>query len=111
MARKGKRENDGLRLTDKKHPKMGIVSTILALVSLLLFAAICFWSGTQRGSLGLYAGAVGLLCFAISVAGFVCAWMSLHQENIRTLFPTIGSVVNGLMMVLYLLLYVWGASL
>ncbi len=111
MARRRKRENDGLRLTDKRHPGLGILSTVLALASLILFGAVCFVSGTNRGNSGLGVGLVGVLCFLISIAGFICAWISLHQENIRPHFPTIGSVLNGLMMIMYLMLYIWGTSL
>lgn len=111
MSQKRKRENDGLRLTDKRHPGLGILSTVLAGISLVIFCGVCLLSGQNRGNLGLSAGVLGLVCFGISVAGFICAWVSLHLENIRTLFPTIGSMANGLMVVMYLILYAWGTSL
>ena len=108
-ARRRWRKQEGeLRLTDKKHPITGIVSTIIGVVTVLLFAGICFFSGTEGGSAGMVVGVLGLLCFVLSVTGFVLAWISLHQENIRTLFPTIGSILNGIQVVGYMLLYFLG---
>lgn len=113
MSRRKKRdrENEGLRLTDKKHPKGAIVSTILSVVSLGIFAVLCFMSGETNGQSGIEAGWIGLLCLAISIVGFILAWISLHQENIRPLFPTIGALANGLIMLMYIIVYVWGTSL
>ena len=42
---KKKRRKDGLHLTDKKHPKQGIWSTVLGILSLVLFLVLCFLSG------------------------------------------------------------------
>lgn len=108
--RKKKRENEGLRLTDKKHPRMAILSSGLAVLSLGIFAVLCFMSGETNGQSGIEAGIVGILCFCISIGGFVLAWISLHQENIRPLFPTIGAVANGLMILFYLIVYILGTS-
>lgn len=111
MARKKKkRENEGLRLTDKRHPKMAILSCGLAIFSFASFAVLCFMSGETNGHSGIEAGIMGLLCFAVTIVGFILAWISLTRENIRPLFPTIGAVVNGLMMLFYLIVYILGTS-
>ena len=109
-GRKKKRENDGLRLTDKKHPKIAVLSTGMAVLSLGIFAVLCFMSGETNGQSGIEAGLIGILCFCISIAGFIMAWLSLHQDNIRPLFPTIGAVANGLLMLFYLIVYILGTS-
>lgn len=115
MSHRGKRgkerTNEGLRLTDKKHPKGAILSTILAVISIGIFALLCFLSGESNGNSGLEAGILGILCFCISIAGFILAWISLHQENIRPFFPTIGALANGLMMLFYLMVYIWGTAM
>lgn len=89
----------------------GIASAILAGVSLLSFAAACVISGRNGGNAGLGIGLIGMLCFLASITGFIMAWISLHQENIRPLFPTIGSVVNGLLIIVYMILYILGISM
>ena len=51
---KKKRKKDGLHLTDKKHPKQGIASTILGLLSLVLFLVLCILSGQAGGNAGIW---------------------------------------------------------
>lgn len=111
MKKRGrKREKGELRLTDKRHPPIGIASFVLSIISFILFAAACIMSGWNGGNGGLSVGITGILSFFISVAGFIMAWFGLHQENIRPLFPAIGSVVNGLLVILYMILYILGAA-
>lgn len=59
-------------------------------------------SGNNKGNGGMIVGIVGILCFIISISGFILSWISLRKENIRYLFPTIGAVVNGLQIVGYM---------
>ncbi len=109
LRKKGhKKEKGELRLTDKRHPMSGIASSILAIISFVSFAAACIISGLDAGNAGLGIGLIGVSCFLVSTAGFIMAWISLHQENIRPLFPTIGSVANGLLIILYMILYILG---
>lgn len=109
LRKKGhKKESGELRLTDKRHPISGIVSSILAVVSFVSFAAACIMSGMNGGNAGFGIGLVGISCFLVSITGFIIAWISLHQENIRPLFPTAGSLVNGILIIIYMVLYILG---
>lgn len=108
--KKKKRGREGLRLTDKKHPKSAVLATGLAVLSFVIFAVICFLSGESRGQSGIEAGVIGIFCFAVSIAGFLLSWISLMQDNIRTLFPSIGVVANGLLVLFYLIVYILGTS-
>lgn len=109
MKKKGHKKDSGeLRLTDKRHPIAGIVSTILAGISFISFAAACIISGKNGGNAGAGVGITGILCFLSSTAGFIMAWISLHRENIRPLFPAIGSMVNGILIIIYMILYILG---
>lgn len=108
LGRKKKKENEGLRLTDKRHPPIAVLSCGLAVLSLGVFAVLCFMSGETDGHSGLEAGIMGLICALISIVGFVMAWISLNQDNIRTLFPTIAAVSHGLLILLYLIVYILG---
>lgn len=111
--KKKRHKNEGgeLRLTDKRHPPLGIASSVLAAVSFVSFATVCIISGKAGGKAGPGAGLIGILCFLISVTGFIMSWVSLHQEDIRPLFPTIGSVTNGLLIIIYMLLYILGTAM
>lgn len=104
-----KKEKGELRLTDKRHPPLGIASFIFSIFSFISFATACIMSGQEGGDGGLSVGIIGVLSFFIGVMGFMMAWFGLRQENIRPLFPAIGSVVNGLLVILYMILYILGA--
>ena len=106
--KKKKEARSLLRLTDKKHPISGIIAMIMGIVSLIIFADTCFISSQSHGKAGMMVGVMGFICFLLSIAGFGLSWYTLHQENIRPHFPTIGAIISGLSMVFYLLLYIWG---
>ena len=97
FKRKRKKEGE-LRLTDKKHPISGIWSVLIGVFALIMFIVTCFISGDNGGKGGIIVGIVGIL-----------SWMSLRKENIRYLFPTIGAVVNGLQIIGYMIVYIWGS--
>ena len=110
MRSRKKRKKEGeLRLTDKKHPASGIWAVIIGIFALVMFGVTCFVSGNNKGYGGMIVGIVGILCFIISISGFILSWISLRKENIRYLFPTIGAVVNGLQIVGYMVVYIWGS--
>lgn len=108
---KRKQKQSSLKLTDKKHPPIAIGATLIGLCSGVAFFIVCLVSSQSHGKAGVYIGAWGILCLLLSVAGFVMSWISLKQDNIRTLFPTIAAVMNGLLLVFYFLLYFWGSFL
>lgn len=107
-AKKKKKRQSTLRLTDKRHPVSGVIAAGLGMLSVGMFLCLCFVSSQSHGNAGLLIGLAGILCFLISVTGFVMAWITLHRENIRPVFPTIAAVVCGLSIVFYLVLYVLG---
>lgn len=109
MARRRKKAEGELRLSSKKHPRRGIASTCFAILSILLFGAACIYSGTLDGKAGMEIGIAGLACIVISITGFVFAWLALHEENIKAVFPTVGILLNGLLVILYMILYLLGS--
>ena len=108
MAKK-KQKQSSLKLTDKKHPPLAIGATFVGLCSGLGFFAVCMVSSQSHGKSGMYIGAWGIFCLLLSGLGFVMAWVSLRKDNIRTFFPSVAAVINGLVMVFYILLYFWGS--
>ena len=107
-SKKKRQEGSSLRLTDKRHPVMGIVAAFLGISSVAAFVSLCFVSCQSHGKAGMAVGAAGIACFLVSLLGFVLSWASLNKDNIRPLFPTIAAIVNGLSVVFYFLLYMLG---
>lgn len=105
---KSKKKQSSLKLTDKKHPPLAIGATFVGLSSGIGFFIVCLVSSQSHGKAGVYIGVWGILCLLLSAVGFVMSWISLKRDNIRTLFPTISAIINGLLLVFYFLLYFWG---
>ena len=99
----GKRRK--IQFTDKKHPFIGIVSMLIAVLSLI----IC--SSMEKGRGGIQYGYLGIVNLALSVVGFVLSLRCYKKEDIYMTCPAVGSVLNGIIIILYLILYFQGALL
>ncbi|MCH5265552.1 MAG: hypothetical protein J1F02_06610 [Lachnospiraceae bacterium] len=99
-----------IQFTDKTHPVMGIVSVVMGGASLLLLAILCILSSMAKGASGLSAGYLGILALLVAIVGFVLAARCYQKEDIYLVTPAVGSVLNGMLVVISLLLYVIGAA-
>lgn len=106
MMRERKREN--LKLTNKKHPKDAIMATLFAVLSIVILVLACVHSSKSEGNGGIGVGFAGVAASIVSAAGFIMAAKSLKQDEIRYLFPTLASVMNGILLIFYVFIYFWG---
>lgn len=106
QVRFGKRRR--IRFSDRTHPVTGIVSTIIGVVSLSILVILCIISEKAGGNAGIAIGVVGILSFIASVIGFVIATRCYRKEDIYMTMPTIGSILNGMLVIVYLLLFFVG---
>lgn len=96
--------------TKQKHSEKGIVSTVLAGISLglLFLSAIC--SLCSHGKGGVYLGAAGILAMGISIYGFYMGLKSFSEKNRSQVFCKIGALGSGVLMVVWLALFLVGLS-
>ena len=71
-------------------------------------AAIC--SLVMSGQGGMYLGAMGILALGLSVYGFILGLKSFSEQNRAFLYSKIGSVANGVLMVIWIALFLVGIS-
>ncbi len=102
----GKRRK--IQFTDKKHPMMGIASMVMSFVSLIIMFALFIGSGNAQGQGGMVYGYLGMLNLILSVVGFVLALKCLKKDDVYLTTPTIGSVLNGMIIIIFLMLYLVG---
>ena len=107
QIRFGKRKK--IQFTDRSHPLMGIISVILGGLSLAALIALCAFSGEVGGKAGIFVGVIGMISMAMSSVGFVLAIKCYRKEEIYVVTPTIGSITNGLLIIVYFLLLFMGA--
>ena len=72
-----------IRFSDKKHPKHGIISVVLGVLSIIILLTLCIVSGHAKGRAGMEIGALGLATMVLSIIGFVLA---VRCRNIRNFF-------------------------
>lgn len=94
----------------QKHSSGGILSSIFAGISLFVLGGCAIASLAFHGKGGIYLGAMGLAAMCISVYGFILGLRSFSEKNRDQLYCKIGSVGNGVLMVLWLGLFLVGIS-
>jgi hypothetical protein len=92
----------------RRHTGIGIASAIIGIVVILGFIAVAIISGLAGGQGGFVLGVAGILLLALSITGFVLSYRALKKKDIFYRFPVIGAVLNGLMVILFLVLYLLG---
>lgn len=107
QIRFGRRKN--IRFTDKTHPAQGIAAALTGVCSVVLLNVLFVLSSKAQGDAGLFVGVLGMLDLAISIVGFVLALKCYKKEDIYMITPTLGAVLNGLMIISCMLLYVLGS--
>lgn len=103
----GKRRK--IQFTDKKHPFLGIVSLIIALVSFFLMLGLFIGSGIAKGNGGIVYGYLGICNLIFSTVGFIFSLRCYKKEDVYMTTPTAGSILNGIIIIIYLILYFQGA--
>ena len=98
-----------IRFSDKKHPKHGIISVVLGVLSIIILLTLCIVSGHAKGRAGMEIGALGLATMVLSIIGFVLAVRCNKEEDIYHVTPAVGSVLNGIMILLVMVLFIKGA--
>ena len=98
-----------IRFSDKKHPKHGIISVVLGVLSIIILLTLCIVSGHAKGRAGMEIGALGLATMVLSIIGFVLAVRCNKEEDIYHVTPAVGSVLNGIMILLFMVLFNKGA--
>ena len=93
-----------------KYSGQGIASTVFAGISLGIFCAAALCALIFHGKGGMYLGALGLIAIGLSAYGFVVGLKSFSEKNRDQLFCKIGAVGNGVLMVIWLALFLVGIS-
>lgn len=94
--------------SDKTHSKDGKLATALGTVTILLFLFLVVESIVSKGRLNTWFGLLGMVDIVIAFAGFWIAVMSFKEEDSLKLFPRLGVILNGLVLLVLVVLFVIG---
>lgn len=87
------------KFTDKSQSIGGIISTIIAVLSIGFFIAGIYSSYQDRGNGGRIVGLFGLTSFLLASLGLYAGVSSFKEEEIFFLFSWIGTLANAIMIV------------
>ena len=103
-----KRHRSGYKFTDKTQSKRGILSFVLAAISIAVFMVVILLSFQNRGNGTMYLGSAGVSSMLLSVVAFVLAMISLGEENSYKIFPYLATVLSFLSLGIWVALYIVG---
>lgn len=84
----------GYIFTDKKNPRLGIMSTILGLIAVVSVAAAVFFTYRDKGDAPMQYGMVVFLSVVYALTGIVLGIRALLEKDIFRLFPIMGIALN-----------------
>ena len=101
----------------RKKPRKVIISRVSnELISSFVFAVVSFsiliitsiLSAISKGNAGIIAGILPMFAMIISIAGLVLAYRSLRNDDVELKHVYTGLITNGLLVIVYLVLYIIG---
>lgn len=102
MARKS------FMFTTKKHSITGILSVLLGVTSLTGLIAAIIVSFMHRGATPMRVACAGLIGVIASVTGAFAGLNGSQERDTYLLFPRIGTIMNIVMMILWIIIVVLG---
>lgn len=105
MARRQK-----YKFAKKEYARQGKISTGIAAVSLFLFFVAVLVSFSFGGQAGMYVGGLGLMIMLLSIFGLIVGIRGFSEKKCSHTFCTIGTVANGLIAVVFVILISLGAA-
>jgi hypothetical protein len=103
-----KRDKDMIRFSGRKHSATGIWSAITGILAVLGFAAISSVSGAMGGKGGIILGFSGVFLLLLAAFGFYLSCKAFKQRDVFYRFPVIGGILNGVMIIVFIVIYIYG---
>lgn len=104
----GRHPVPGLDFKKKAPSKNGIVSCIFGMAAMAVFIAASIISAKADGDAGEPVGFMGISSALLCIVGLVFASDGMREREVGYLFPVIGAVLNGLLLVYLFWLYIYG---
>jgi len=105
-----KEKKNKLHFSGRTHSKRGIASTVMAGIAWIIFIALCVSSTGAGGNADIKVGILGLFDAALCVAGIVTAFKGFQERDVFYVFPGIGIGLNGILVIIYVILYFMGMA-
>lgn len=94
--------------TGRNHSVKGIMSFVLGLLILISAGALMIISSYSEGKAGIWLGYLGFLLTIFSLLGFILGIKSCKEKEIYFTAPISGMILNGVLLVMFIILYLLG---
>lgn len=96
------------KFTNKKHSIGGVISTFMAIVAIVLVIVAIVTSFKAEGKGGEEVGIFAMMSMVFSVFGLVTGLLSYREFDRYYTFSLIGSLANGIVTVILIMLFLVG---
>ncbi|WMJ89640.1 DUF6142 family protein [Anaerocolumna sp. MB42-C2] len=103
-----KHKKEIFKFSGRSHSVKGIISVIIGVFTLITLLILSIISSLSKGNGGWIIGLIGMLLFAISIAGFVLGIKACREKEIHYAAPVTGMVLNGFLSIFFFVLYMVG---
>lgn len=103
-----KRRRNALRIANRKQPVPVVMTFLAGVVSLCTFIILCIISAINKGAGDEWLGIIPIVCLIINLISFVVSYNKLKAEDIKKGLVSVAACINGIMVILYLILYLVG---
>ena len=103
-----RRRRRSYKFTEKRHSKMAIASSVLAVISLVCYLVFVYLSYKAGGNLSTYYGSFGVLAMLVAMVALGMSIPTIREEDSFMLFPRIALVTSLLTTLIWLGTYVGG---
>lgn len=105
------RKRTAVKFSGRKRSVQGMVATGIGVLTILL-AVVSIWiSSRASGMAGVFLGFLGLVVVALAIAGVWIAIRSFKEKDIFYTFPAIGFILNGIVLIGFVVIYFIGLSI
>ena len=91
------------KFTEKKHSRLGAAALVFGLAAIAAFVTILAFSAKSAGTLGAYAGILGIVFALLSLSGIIMGIAAARDEDKFHVLPKVA------VLVCILALLIWGA--
>lgn len=97
--------------SDKTHPRDGKLSMVIGIITVAVILFLTGWSIYYKGHSGRLIGLLGIIDMIVAFIGVVFAIAGLSKEDSLYLFPRIGLLLNGIVLLAFIALLLAGLFL
>lgn len=108
FLRRQKLKKRRYKFTDKNQSRQGIISSVIGILAFLLTAGVMTVAYVQNGQAGKIIAIPGFLALLLSLTGLYTGIRGAREEDTYRLFPWLGCILNGIILAVYVMVYVLG---